>query len=112
MSAAPQPPAPSHPLLRLRLAPHGGACPSPLTGGWPRSCDVLAELPGLLDGLPRAWGHITSVTVNGTVWSAVPGRFGHRHPKRPRLLHRAPARSERGRPDRVATALTPTVAGR
>jgi hypothetical protein len=25
--------------------------------------------------LPRAWGHVTSVTVNGATWSAVPGRM-------------------------------------
>ncbi|WP_332110688.1 DUF5994 family protein [Streptomyces gossypiisoli] len=25
--------------------------------------------------MPRAWGHITSVTVNGATWSAVPGRM-------------------------------------
>jgi hypothetical protein len=29
----------------------------------------------LLAGLPRAWGHITSVTVNGATGSAVPGRM-------------------------------------
>lgn len=42
---------------------------------WPRSYDLLAELPRLLAGLPHAWGHITSVTVNGSTWSAVPGRM-------------------------------------
>ncbi|WP_344526501.1 DUF5994 family protein [Streptomyces albiaxialis] len=26
-----------------------------------------------LAGLPRAWGHITSVMVNGAAWSAAPG---------------------------------------
>ncbi|WP_405582816.1 DUF5994 family protein [Streptomyces sp. NBC_01092] len=35
----------------------------------------LAELPQLPAGLPRTWGHITSVTVNGATWSAVPGRM-------------------------------------
>ncbi|MBZ9643203.1 DUF5994 family protein, partial [Streptomyces sp. PSKA30] len=50
--------------------------PRPIDGAWwPRSYDLLAELPRLLAGLPRAWGHITSVTVNGAVWSAVPGRM-------------------------------------
>jgi len=75
MTTAPQPPLPSHPLLRLRLAPRGGM-PRPIDGAWwPRSYDLLAELPRLLAGLPRAWGHITSVTVNGATWSAVPGRM-------------------------------------
>ncbi|MFG3551001.1 DUF5994 family protein [Streptomyces sp. NPDC047725] len=36
---------------------------------------MLSELPPLLAGLPRAWGHITSVTVNGATWSAMPGRM-------------------------------------
>ncbi|MFF4347354.1 DUF5994 family protein [Streptomyces sp. NPDC001530] len=75
MTTALVPPLPSHPLLRLRLAPHGGM-PRPLDGAWwPRSYDLLAELPRLLAGLPRAWGHISSVTVNGAMWSATPGRM-------------------------------------
>ncbi|WP_037819072.1 DUF5994 family protein [Streptomyces sp. NRRL B-3229] len=75
MTTALQPPLPSHPLLRLRLAPRG-AMPRPIDGAWwPRSYDLLAELPQLLAGLPREWGHITSITVNGTTWSAVPGRM-------------------------------------
>ncbi|MFJ8535541.1 DUF5994 family protein [Streptomyces sp. NPDC093591] len=75
MTTALQPPPPSQSLLRLRLASHGGM-PRPIDGAWwPRSHDLLAELPRLLAGLPRAWGHITSVTVNGAAWSAVPGRM-------------------------------------
>ncbi|MDF3146755.1 MULTISPECIES: DUF5994 family protein [unclassified Streptomyces] len=75
MTTALQSPPPSHPLLRLRLAPHGGM-PRPIDGAWwPRSYDLLAELPRLLAGLPRTWGHITSVTVHGATWSAVPGRM-------------------------------------
>ncbi|WP_411152058.1 DUF5994 family protein [Streptomyces sp. A30] len=75
MTTALQPPIPSHPVLRLRLAPHG-VLPRPIDGAWwPRSYDLLAELPRLLAGLPRAWGHITSVTVNGAKWSAAPGRM-------------------------------------
>ncbi|AWW35803.1 MULTISPECIES: DUF5994 family protein [Streptomyces] len=75
MTTATQPPLPSHPLLRLRLAPHGGL-PRPIDGAWwPRSYDLLEELPSLLAGLPRTWGHITSVTVNGAAWSALPGRM-------------------------------------
>ncbi|MCX5420592.1 DUF5994 family protein [Streptomyces sp. NBC_00078] len=75
MTTARQPRLPSHPLLRLRLAPHG-RMPRPIDGAWwPRSYDLLAELPRLLAGLPRAWGHITSVTVNGTTWPSMPGRM-------------------------------------
>ncbi|QNP75270.1 hypothetical protein IAG44_41615 [Streptomyces roseirectus] len=75
MTTATQPPPPSHPLLRLRLAPHSGM-PRPIDGAWwPRSYDLLAELPRLLAGVPRAWGHITSATVNGATWAAAPGRM-------------------------------------
>jgi hypothetical protein len=69
-----QSPLPSQPVLRLRLAPHRDL-PRAIDGAWwPRSYDLLAELPQLLAGLPRTWGHITSVTVSGATWSAVPGR--------------------------------------
>ncbi|MFJ9176720.1 DUF5994 family protein [Streptomyces sp. NPDC102360] len=75
MTTSLQPPLPSHPVLRLRLAPHGGI-PRPIDGAWwPRSYDLLSELPRLLAGLPRAWGNITSATVNGSVWAAPPGRM-------------------------------------
>ncbi|MCT9075124.1 DUF5994 family protein [Streptomyces fulvoviolaceus] len=75
MAIALQPPLPSHPVLRLRLAPRNGM-PLPIDGvWWPRSYDLLTELPGLLAGLPRTWGHITNVTVSGTAWSATPGRM-------------------------------------
>lgn len=75
MVIAPQDPLPPHPLLRLRLAPRGGL-PHPIDGAWwPRSYDLPAELPSLLAGLPSAWGHIGSVTVNGATWGATPGRM-------------------------------------
>ncbi|MFF1546451.1 DUF5994 family protein [Streptomyces sp. NPDC058291] len=71
MTTAPQPPPP---LLRLSLAPRGAA-PRPVDGAWwPRSYDLLAELPHLLGGLPPEWGQVTSVIVNGSTWSATPGR--------------------------------------
>ncbi|KMS70312.1 hypothetical protein ACM01_31935 [Streptomyces viridochromogenes] len=75
MTTALQSPLPSHPVLRLRLAARSGM-PRLIDGAWwPRSYDLPAELPRLLAGLPRTWGHITSVTVNGATWSAVPGRM-------------------------------------
>jgi hypothetical protein len=52
--------------------------PRPIDGArWPRSYDLLAELPRLLAGLPHAWGRIGSVTVTtGRRWkSATPGRM-------------------------------------
>ncbi|MFD9460827.1 DUF5994 family protein [Streptomyces sp. NPDC060027] len=93
MTTALQPPLPVHPLLRLRLAPHGGL-PRAVDGAWwPRSYDLLAELPQLLAGLPRAWGHISSVTVSGAAWSALPGRIlvGEQAVR----LHRSPTASTR-----------------
>ncbi|MFJ4785809.1 DUF5994 family protein [Streptomyces sp. NPDC088794] len=75
MTTALEPPLPSHPVLRLRLAAPSGN-PRPIDGAWwPRSYDLLAELPKLLAGLPRKWGHITSVTVNGSTWAEVPDQM-------------------------------------
>jgi hypothetical protein len=75
MTIALDPPLPSHPLVRLRLAPHG-VLPRAINGAWwPRSYDLLAELPRLLAGLPRMWGNINSVTVNGAMWPTTPGRM-------------------------------------
>ncbi|MFE7650447.1 DUF5994 family protein [Streptomyces phaeoluteigriseus] len=62
-------------LLRLHLAPESPV-PRRVDGvWWPRSNDLLAELPELLAGLPRAWGDIVSVMVNGTTWAGAPGRM-------------------------------------
>ncbi|MFF9220486.1 DUF5994 family protein [Streptomyces viridosporus] len=57
---------------RLRLGEHSGPRGSArhIDGAWwPRSYDLTTELPGLLAALPHRWGHITSVLVNGAVWS-------------------------------------------
>ncbi|MDT0571929.1 DUF5994 family protein [Streptomyces sp. DSM 3412] len=75
MTTAVQAPLPSRPVPRLRLAPHGDLSRAIDGAWWPRSYDLLAELPHLLAGLPRAWGQITSVTVSGATWPAVPGRI-------------------------------------
>ncbi|MGB8945111.1 MAG: DUF5994 family protein [Streptomyces sp.] len=77
MTLAPISPLPSkpQPLLRLRLAPHAGG-PRAIDGAWwPRSYDLLAELPALIAGLPHSWGHIASVVLNGAPWSPAPGRM-------------------------------------
>ncbi|MEU5193528.1 DUF5994 family protein [Streptomyces scabiei] len=75
MTTALHPPLPSHPVLRLRLAPRGDL-PRAIDGAWwPRSYDLLVELPLLLAGLPREWGHVTSVTVNGAAWPVTAGRM-------------------------------------
>lgn len=53
----------------LRSAPGPAALHPPSARLRPRSYDLTAELPGLLAGLPHHWGRISSVLVNGTVWS-------------------------------------------
>ncbi|MFF4437554.1 DUF5994 family protein [Streptomyces sp. NPDC001621] len=68
-------PPPAPPLLRLYLAPES-TVPRRIDGAWwPRTFDLLAELPSLLSSLPRAWGQIVSVLVNGTGWAGAPGRM-------------------------------------
>ena len=58
--------------VRLSLAPVGPA-PALLDGAWwPRSRDLMAELPSLTDVLDPLWGRITRVTVNPTHWPVVP----------------------------------------
>jgi hypothetical protein len=75
MSNRLRPPPPAPPLLRLYLAPES-TVPRRIDGAWwPRTFDLLAELPPLLSGLPRAWGQIASVLVNGTAWAGAPGRM-------------------------------------
>ena len=67
------PPHPSSVRLRLGAEPRQGRSARRIDGAWwPRSYDLTAELPGLLAGLPHRWGHISSVLVNGTMWS-LPG---------------------------------------
>ncbi|MFF5710517.1 DUF5994 family protein [Streptomyces sp. NPDC012756] len=58
--------------VRLSLTPK-----TPLTGlldgaWWPRSRDLAAELPPLVDALEERYGRITRVTVNPTRWPVVP----------------------------------------
>lgn len=63
------------PSARLRLGAQccQGSSARTIDGAWwPRSYDLTAELPGLLAGLPHRWGHISSVLVNGAMWS-LPG---------------------------------------
>ncbi|GAA2264594.1 MULTISPECIES: DUF5994 family protein [Kitasatospora] len=71
--AASQPPGPEPPV-RLSLTP-GSATPGRLDGAWwPRSHDLLRELPPLATALDPKWGKITRVTVNPTHWPVIPRR--------------------------------------
>ncbi len=57
---------------RLSLAP-AGSVPGLLDGAWwPRSRDLLREIPTLTDALDACWGRITHVTVNPAHWPVVP----------------------------------------
>ncbi|MET8247370.1 DUF5994 family protein [Streptomyces sp. NPDC005202] len=57
---------------RLSLTPTGSA-PGLLDGAWwPRSRDLLREIPALTDVLDARWGRITRVTVNPAHWPVIP----------------------------------------
>ncbi|SED75843.1 DUF5994 family protein [Streptomyces sp. KS_5] len=59
---------------RLSLAPTGSG-PGLLDGAWwPRSSDLLREIPTLTDALDACWGRITHVTVNPAHWPVIPRR--------------------------------------
>ncbi|MFF4844246.1 DUF5994 family protein [Streptomyces collinus] len=63
---------PSSSPPRLVLAPADTA-PALIDGAWwPRSRDLAAELPALIDILDPLWGRITRVTVNPTFWPVIP----------------------------------------
>ncbi len=59
---------------RLSLIPTGPV-PGLLDGAWwPRSRDLLREIPTLTDALDACWGRITHVTVNPAHWPVIPRR--------------------------------------
>ncbi|MFH9355208.1 DUF5994 family protein [Kitasatospora sp. NPDC017646] len=61
--------------VRLSLAPRG-ARPGRLDGAWwPRSRDLLLELPSLAAELDERWGRITRITVNPAQWPVIPPRI-------------------------------------
>ncbi|NIY66997.1 DUF5994 family protein [Streptomyces malaysiensis] len=57
---------------RLSLTP-SSPVPGLLDGAWwPRSRDLLRELPTLTDVLDACWGRITRVSVNPAHWPVIP----------------------------------------
>uniref|UniRef100_UPI003F5A78DC DUF5994 family protein n=1 Tax=Streptomyces asoensis TaxID=249586 RepID=UPI003F5A78DC len=60
------------PAARLALKTDGP--PRGLLDGawWPRSRDLLSELPALTEVLDPLWGRITRIAVNSTYWPVVP----------------------------------------
>ncbi|MER8012412.1 DUF5994 family protein, partial [Streptomyces sp. NPDC094149] len=66
----PEPVAP--PAARLALK-RDGASRGLLDGAWwPRSRDLLSELPALTDVLDPLWGRITRIAVNPKHWPVIP----------------------------------------
>ncbi|WP_282203095.1 DUF5994 family protein [Kitasatospora fiedleri] len=60
---------------RFSLAPQG-VRPGRLDGArWPRSRDLLLELPSLAAELDRRWGRVTRITVNPAQWPVIPRRI-------------------------------------
>ncbi|MEI5098470.1 DUF5994 family protein [Streptomyces sp. PmtG] len=68
----PLPSQPSAPAVRLALKAPGP--PRGLLDGawWPRSRDLLRELPDLTDVLDSHWERITRIAVNPTHWPVIP----------------------------------------
>lgn len=77
MSATLLPSLPHHapvaaPAARLALKT-AGTSRGLLDGAWwPRSRDLLSELPALTDVLDPLWGRITRIAVNPTYWPVIP----------------------------------------
>ncbi|WP_328308301.1 DUF5994 family protein [Streptomyces sp. NBC_00442] len=70
----PPPPAPPS-AARIALKPPG-ATPGLLDGAWwPRSRDLLRELPALIDVLDTRWARITRIAVNPRHWPVVPRKI-------------------------------------
>jgi hypothetical protein len=71
-------PFPSRPepvaVPAARLALKADGTPRGLLDGawWPRSRDLLSELPALTDVLDPLWGRITRIAVNPAYWPVVP----------------------------------------
>ncbi|QDO43558.1 hypothetical protein FNV62_40450 [Streptomyces sp. RLB3-17] len=73
ISLLPPPPTdPAVPAARLSLKAPG--TPRGLLDGawWPRSRDLLRELPDLTDVLDPHWGRITRIAVNPAHWPVIP----------------------------------------
>ncbi|MFF3645641.1 DUF5994 family protein [Streptomyces sp. NPDC002564] len=66
-------PAPAPPVqLTLKSGAPGGL----LDGAWwPRSRDLMAELPALVKVLDSSWGRITRIAVNPAHWPVVPRKI-------------------------------------
>ncbi|MFI9746800.1 DUF5994 family protein [Streptomyces sp. NPDC052494] len=73
------PPLPARLSLTPKTVPAG-----PMDGAWwPRSRDLSAELPALVDALEETYGRITRIAVNPTHWPVIP----HKVPATGHIVH-------------------------
>ncbi|MFJ9152031.1 DUF5994 family protein [Streptomyces sp. NPDC102270] len=71
----PHPEPVAAPAARLALKANG-ASRGLLDGAWwPRSRDLLSELPALTDALHPLWGRITRIAVNPEYWPVIPRKI-------------------------------------
>ncbi|WP_042163680.1 DUF5994 family protein [Streptomyces sp. NBRC 110035] len=70
----PHPEPVAAPAARLTLKTDGTSRGLLDGAWWPRSRDLLSELPALTDMLDPLWGRITRIAVNPTYWPVVPRR--------------------------------------
>ncbi|MER5637905.1 DUF5994 family protein [Kitasatospora sp. NPDC002227] len=73
----------SGPLLRLSLAPDYRRTGRLHGAWWPRSGDLLLEIPVLAAEIDDRWGRVTRVTVNPARWPVIPRRI----PVAGRIVH-------------------------
>ncbi|MEW1909363.1 DUF5994 family protein [Kitasatospora sp. NPDC085895] len=74
LDPATAPTAPESPV-RLSLAPDGVRAGRLDGAWWPRSRDLLLELPSLAAEIDERWGRITRITVNPAQWPLIPRRI-------------------------------------
>ncbi|WP_327678584.1 DUF5994 family protein [Kitasatospora sp. NBC_00458] len=67
-------PAAPDSTARLSLAPVGARTGRLDGAWWPRSRDLLLELPSLAAEIDGRWGRITRITVNPAQWPVIPRR--------------------------------------
>ncbi len=63
------------PAARIALRPVGSSRGLLDGAWWPRSRDLLRELPALIDALAPRWGRITRIAVNPRHWPVVPRKI-------------------------------------
>ncbi|MFC0842898.1 DUF5994 family protein [Streptomyces noboritoensis] len=70
-----QSPADPAPTARLALKPANTARGLLDGAWWPRSRDLLSELPALIDVLDPTWARITRIAVNPRHWPVIPRKI-------------------------------------